>query len=433
MKRKALSILLVLAMVLTMMPAMAMTSFAGEKGKVKHTYNWYWEDLAEAKAKAAEYLDEKYEEGAYTSAFQIKEAYNNLINSRWSISEVVKDCKEALDKMDKVQTAVEDGIAAIEKAIYDDDYAEMEALAIEGEEALKAANWNGYNDTYSINAVKNEYLGKQWKQYFKDLGLEKEAAKKKLTDKAAADAKKPLSDAVQAYLDEYNAGWEKDGEGKWTAGLIDSCKTITEVRNLFPAALDDLEVLIGTEYEVVVPMFKAINSGKTVKLSWGKVNGATKYVVYGNICGKKYKKIKTTTSLNYTVKRISGKKLKAHSAYKFKVKAYKGSKVIKTFASCHKIVKTTMGKYANAKSVNAAKALTIAKASKKNVGAKTVIYKNKKHLKSNHGAALRYYTNNSYVCSVDAKGNVTAKHLGTAQVYSQDISGIWTATTVSVE
>ena len=38
---------------------------------------------------------------------------------------------------------------------------------------------------------------------------------------------------------------------------------------------------------------------KAVKLSWNKVDGAAKYVVYGNKCGKKFKKIKTTSSNSY--------------------------------------------------------------------------------------------------------------------------------------
>ena len=53
---------------------------------------------------------------------------------------------------------------------------------------------------------------------------------------------------------------------------------------------------------VSVLLVKGAKSGdKAVKLTWNKVDGATKYVVYGNSCGKDVKKLKTTTGKTYTV------------------------------------------------------------------------------------------------------------------------------------
>ena len=63
---------------------------------------------------------------------------------------------------------------------------------------------------------------------------------------------------------------------------------------------------------------KAAKSGsKTIKLSWNKIDGANKYVIYGTKCGKnkKYKKMVTVTDTSYAVKKVSGKKLKKHTNY----------------------------------------------------------------------------------------------------------------------
>lgn len=60
-------------------------------------------------------------------------------------------------------------------------------------------------------------------------------------------------------------------------------------------------------------------STSKIKVNWNKIKGVTGYQVYQyNSKKKKYVKIKTTTSNNYTVS-----KLKAGSTYKFKIRAYK--------------------------------------------------------------------------------------------------------------
>ena len=50
---------------------------------------------------------------------------------------------------------------------------------------------------------------------------------------------------------------------------------------------------------------KGVAKSKTsIKVSWKKVSGAKKYIVYGNLCGKgkSYKKIKTVTGTSFTQK-----------------------------------------------------------------------------------------------------------------------------------
>ena len=183
-----------------------------------------------------------------------------------------------------------------------------------------------------------------------------------------------------------------------------------------------------------VEILQATTSGKkAVKLSWNSVPGATKYVVYGQKCGKKYKKLKTTTGKTYTVKKIKGKKLKAHKTYKFYVVAYTSNGKVQS-NSIHFITAKTQGKYANAKSIIAnPSTLTLVKGKAATIKTTTKIYKNKKHIKKNHGVATRFISDCPTVATVSSNGVVTAKAPGTAIIYVQDIGGLWTKTAVTVK
>lgn len=183
-----------------------------------------------------------------------------------------------------------------------------------------------------------------------------------------------------------------------------------------------------------VELLSAKTSGdKAVKLSWNKIDGATEYVVYGQKCGKKYKKLTTTDKTSYTVKKIAGKKLKAHKAYKFYVKAVTANGTVKS-KSVHFITGNTNGKYANAKSISVnKKSLTLDVGETAKLKVTTKIYKNKKHLSKNHGDATRYISDNPGVATVNSKGVVTAKSAGTANIYIQDIGGKYCKVSVTVK
>ena len=69
---------------------------------------------------------------------------------------------------------------------------------------------------------------------------------------------------------------------------------------------------------------------KSVKLAWKKAKGTKKYVVYGALKGKKFRKITTVKKLKCVVKK-AGTKLKSKKKYKFIVVAVdKNNKVIST-------------------------------------------------------------------------------------------------------
>lgn len=171
---------------------------------------------------------------------------------------------------------------------------------------------------------------------------------------------------------------------------------------------------------------------KSVSLSWKIIDGATEYIVYGQQCGKEYKKLVTTTKTSYTVKKIAGKKLKAHKTYKFYVKAVTPGGQIKS-KSIHFITGNTMGEYANAKSVSVSKkSLTLEVGETAKLKCTTKIYKNKKHIGKEHGAATRFASDNLSVATVDSQGKVTARGEGTTTIYIQDIGGRYCTASVIV-
>lgn len=174
-----------------------------------------------------------------------------------------------------------------------------------------------------------------------------------------------------------------------------------------------------------VERLKVTKSGNNaVKLSWNKISGATKYVVYGAKSGSKsYKKLATVKGNKYTVKKISGKKLSAHKLYKFKVVAKKSKISVKSKA-IYFITGNTMGKYANVKSLKVNETFF-----DPGVGQTATIeptckmYSGKKHISSKYGAAIRYTSDKPSVATVNSKGVITGVSIGTANIYVQDIGG----------
>ena len=83
-------------------------------------------------------------------------------------------------------------------------------------------------------------------------------------------------------------------------------------------------------------------SKSSIKLSWKRVNGASKYLIYGNKCGRgsKYKKIKEVAGVSFTQK-----KLKKGTYYKYLVVAVGGDQVLAVSKTIH--VTTTGGKIGN--------------------------------------------------------------------------------------
>ena len=170
-----------------------------------------------------------------------------------------------------------------------------------------------------------------------------------------------------------------------------------------------------------------------IKLSWNKVEDASKYVVYGAKCGKTMKKLASTSKVTYTVKKLAGKKLVPHKTYKFYVVAYTDKGKIKS-KTIHYIAANTSGKYANAKSIHVSeKSITMGVNESSEIAAKCKMPKNKKHLPKAHGATIRYTSDCPQVVSVDKNGKLKANQKGSATIYVQDAGGKYCTVDVTVK
>ena len=234
---------------------------------------------------------------------------------------------------------------------------------------------------------------------------------------------KPEDPAREGYT---FGGWFKD-EACTQAWDFDN-DTVSEDTTLYAKWIKN------TPKKTKVVLLKAAASGKkAIKLSWNKVSGATKYVIYAAKCDTKLKKIATVKGNKYTFKKLKGKKLKAHKTYKFYVVAYTANGKVKS-RTLHFITGNTNGKYANVKSIKAKKTKVTLKPGKTyKLGATYKMYKGKKHIKDVHGKALKYKSNCPGVATVTKNGVVKAVGQGTATIYIQDISGKYCKVKVTVE
>ena len=84
----------------------------------------------------------------------------------------------------------------------------------------------------------------------------------------------------------------------------------------------DFALVYKTKQETLPLKAKASGSNK-IKLSWNGVDAAKKYVLYGAKKNKSFKKLKTIIGKkSYTLKKVSGEKIKANNSYKFYVVEY---------------------------------------------------------------------------------------------------------------
>ena len=156
-------------------------------------------------------------------------------------------------------------------------------------------------------------------------------------------------------------------------------------------------------------------SGNTIKLSWKKVKGAKKYIVYGNKCGKtrKYKKKKEVTGTSYTRTNC-----KAGTYYKFIVAAVNGKKVLAVSKTIH--VVTNGGKYGNAKKVKLDKK-TLKLKTGKSYTLKVTITEPAKGVKNHRKTAFE--SSDIRVATVNSKGKIKAVGKGSCYVYAYAQNG----------
>ncbi len=189
----------------------------------------------------------------------------------------------------------------------------------------------------------------------------------------------------------------------------------------------------GTVFNVL-KLKQAKVTKNSIKISWSKVKNAKKYVVYANVCGKtKFKKVKTTTGKNYTLKKVGKKKVQKGKYYKFMVVALdKNNNVLTTSKIVY--IATLGGKYTNIKSLTTkAKKdkVTIKKGKTFKLGVK--VKKASLKLKTKNYRKTAYETSNKRIATVTSKGVIKAKKKGTCYVYVYTQNGIFKKIKVTVK
>lgn len=201
--------------------------------------------------------------------------------------------------------------------------------------------------------------------------------------------------------------------------------SVSSVTNTITKANTDKGDVKGSSF-APLKLKAASTKNKTVKLSWSKVRGAKGYIVYGALCGKKLKKIKTTKGLSYTIKN-----LKAGKYYKYMVVAYKTVQGRQVSASISRVVHTAVqgGKYGNATKITVKKINPIKRGKK--ITLKATVKNSSKNVKTH--VKLRYESTNTKIATVSSKGVITAKKKGVCYIYVFAQNGIYKQVKVTVK
>ena len=173
-----------------------------------------------------------------------------------------------------------------------------------------------------------------------------------------------------------------------------------------------------------------IITGKSIKVTWGKVAKADGYDVYMAYCKKgKYtvvKSVKSAKTLSMTINKLDKKAVNQKDNVKCYVVAYKkvaGKKVtIGKSITGHAVGKknTTV---TDAKKIQVRKsAYSLNKGKTAKIKA-TIVKKNNKLPLFGHTAKFRYDTSNKKVATVSKDGKITAKGKGTCYVYIYAVNG----------
>ena len=201
-----------------------------------------------------------------------------------------------------------------------------------------------------------------------------------------------------------------------------------------PVSLKDVEnVIIATKNEkdqkgstFSLLQAKGVPKSKSsIKLSWKYVKGATKYVIYGNKCGKSnnYNKIEEVTGISFTQK-----KLKKGTYYKYLVAAVSGDQVLAVSKTIH--VATKGGKVGNNTRVKLSKKKISLKAGKSKT-IKATLKAGSLKVKSHRKVA--WESGNVTIAKVNKKGKITGVKKGTCYVYAYAQNGICAKVKVTIK
>ena len=173
-----------------------------------------------------------------------------------------------------------------------------------------------------------------------------------------------------------------------------------------------------------------ITTGKSIKVTWGKVAKADGYDVYMAYCKKgKYtvvKSVKSAKTLSMTINKLDKKAVNQKDNVKCYVVAYKkvaGKKVtIGKSITGHAVGKKNIT-VTDAKKIQVKKSAYSLKKGKTAKIKATIVKKNNKLPLFGHTAKFRYDTSNKKVATVSKDGKITAKGKGTCYVYIYAVNG----------
>ena len=159
----------------------------------------------------------------------------------------------------------------------------------------------------------------------------------------------PVTPAITPYTSVTVSVASFTAEHDWDAGKVTKKPTASAAAANKAVTGMKSDKAKGAKY-APLKLRSTMQSKKAVKITWKKVSGAKKYVIYGNACGKKnrMKKLGTVTTTSKTFKKVAGKKVKKATYYKFIVVALdKNYNVISTSKVIHASTKGSRNKANN--------------------------------------------------------------------------------------
>ena len=185
----------------------------------------------------------------------------------------------------------------------------------------------------------------------------------------------------------------------------------------------------------VLRLKSTVQTKKSITLTWRKVKGAKKYILYANRCGKKngFRKLAVTVKNKKVCKKAGGKKIRKGIYYKFIVAAVdRNNRVISVSKVVHAAAKG--GKYANPKSlqVNVRKnQLSLKTGSRFRL--RTTVNASPSGQKLRIHRGICFESTNRKVASVSRKGLIRGKKPGTCSLFIYAQNGVFRKIKVKVE
>lgn len=424
MSKKFLSVLLALTMIITSVSAVSIFAFAGidnvdgeDEGILTtniDNVDGEDEDIQDD-IDGMEYLISKFDSASVNAddSEKIASVKKNADTYLTNLADILTDAQKS--QLESIKSAAE----SLQKIISDTDKAVKDACA--------AADAN-------MNVTANNV----------------EAAKKAVSDIDSVLSSGNLTEAQRTELNNKRAALAKAIDNYGKPAPTEPTQPTVPVQPTQPVTpakpADDFKVgnISNNKYAIALnSKFVASNSGKKLKVNWGKVDEADGYLVYAQYCGKTFSKkavknIKKAKTTSLSITKMNGKALNTKKDFKFYVTAYKnvnGKRVIIAKSIVAHVAGAKSKKYTNVKSVSVSKSTyNLKKGATAAIKAKVKLDNSKKkELSDKHQKKFRYKTSNSKVATVTAKGKIKAVGKGKCKVYVYARNGRSKAVTVVVK